>query len=285
VAAIAGATDRMRVGSGGVLLPYYSPRKVAESFGMLEALYPGRIDLGVGRAPGADARTALLLRRDRHSPLPDDFRDQLVELLGYLEGAVPVAGTAVPAGLAGVGHRPEPWLLGSSLQSAIWAAELGIPYAFGDFFTPQGPQIVALYRDRFLPSRRWAEPRVIVGIHVVCAESDDEAERLASSRYVAFAQLTEGRADPMPPPDRALRYLADRDVDPEHLPGRRGAIGSPETVRSQLEEVAGAYGAEEVLLMTWVWDHEARRRSYELVAAAFAHVPADRLEPSLLSGP
>jgi luciferase family oxidoreductase group 1 len=268
IGAIAPRTQRIRVGSGGVMLPHYSPLKVAETFSSLSGLYPERIDLGLGRAPGTDPMTMLALQRDRRHASPDDFIEQLVELLGLLEDRLPPnhpfarhAGT-----LPGLPERPEPWLLGSSPQSALWAAELGLPYSFADFINPEGAAIAADYRGRFIDSERLGAPQVSVGVIAICAESDEEADRLASSSRMMLSLLRQGRLIEIPPVDKALRYLETRERSPG---GRRAVIGAPEAVRAGIEKVAEEYGAEEVLVLTITHDHAARRRSYELIAEAF----------------
>jgi luciferase family oxidoreductase group 1 len=265
---IAASTERIRVGSGGVMLPHYSPLKVAEVFSLLAGLHPERIDLGLGRAPGTDPITMFALQRDRRQAAPDDFVEQLYELLALLEDRMPEdhpfarhAGT-----LPGLPQRPEPWLLGSSPQSAIWAAEFGLPYSFADFINPKGAEIAADYRARFVASERLGAPRLSVGVIAICAETDDEAQELASSSRMMLSLLKRGRLIPIPPVDRALRYLETRERSPG---GRRAIIGSPRTVRSGLEDAAAEYGAEELLLLTITHDHRARQRSYELVAEEF----------------
>jgi luciferase family oxidoreductase group 1 len=268
IGAIAPRTDRIRVGSGGVMLPHYSPLKVAETFSSLSGLHPERIDLGLGRAPGTDPMTMLALQRDRRHAPGDDFIEQLVELLGLLEDRLPPNHPFArhTRTLPGLPERPEPWLLGSSPQSAVWAAQLGLPYSFADFINPQGPPIVADYRGRFVGSERLGAPRVSVGVIAICAESEDEAQRLAASSRMMLSLLRQGRLIEIPPVDKALRYLETR------TPGksdRRAVIGSPETVRAGLGEVAAEYGAEELLVLTITHDHAARRRSYELIAEAF----------------
>jgi luciferase family oxidoreductase group 1 len=266
IGAVAAATARITGGSGGVMLPHYSPLKVAEVFSMLAALYPGRTDLGLGRAPGSDRETMFALQRDRRQVSPDDFPEQLAELLAYLEDDFPdghpLARLAV---LPGGPERPEVWLLGSSPQSAIWAGELGLPYVFADFINPAGAEIAQLYRDRFVPSRRRETPFVGVAVSVVCAEDDVEAQRLASSARMAMTLLRQGRLIPVPPIETALAFFE------EHAPpsGRRAVVGAPATVRAGLEEVVAAYGADEAMVVTITYDHAARRRSYELVADAF----------------
>ena len=268
---VAAATTRIRVGSGGVMLPHYSPLKVAETFSMLSGLYPGRIDLGLGRAPGSDQRTAFALQRDRRERAPDDFFDQLRELLGYLHHTLPTDHPfARVAVLPGEPECPEPWLLGSSPQSAIWAAELGLPYVFADFINSDGAAIAALYRERFQPSEQLAAPRVIVATWALCAETADEAEALASSSRMAMMLLRAGRLIPVPPVDKALAFLAAQERITGALPQhRRLTLGTPDAVREGLTSVAREYGADEVMIVTITHDHAARRRSYELVASAF----------------
>ncbi|HEY6780578.1 MAG TPA: LLM class flavin-dependent oxidoreductase, partial [Thermoleophilaceae bacterium] len=224
------ATERIRVGSGGVMLPHYSPLKVAEQFSMLSGLAPGRIDLGLGRAPGTDQLTMLALQRDRNHVLRDDFAEQLSELLAYLENRLapnhPFARLART--LPGLPERPQPWLLGSSPQSGIWAAQLGLPYSFADFINPQGAAIVADYRARFVDSERLAAPLVSAGVHVICADTDDEAQRLAASGRMSFSLLRQGRLIPIPPVEKALRWQESRESEarPPGSSGRRAIIGS-----------------------------------------------------------
>jgi luciferase family oxidoreductase group 1 len=267
---IASATERIRVGSGGVMLPHYSPLKVAQSFSVLAGLFPGRIDLGVGRAAGTDPMTTFALQRDRRQAAPDDFPQQLAELLAYFDDSFP-DGHALAryvATLPGRPERPVPWLLGSSAQSAIWAGDIGLPYAFADFINGEGAEIAALYRERFTPSHRLDAPETAVAVWALCAETEDEARRLAASSKMTFTLLRHGRLIPVPPPDKALRFLASQG---QNAPGprRRSIVGTPETVRAGLVDVAAQYGAEEVIVVTITYDHDARRRSYELIAEAF----------------
>jgi luciferase family oxidoreductase group 1 len=268
IAAIAAHTARIRVGSGGVMLPHYSPLKVAENFAALCGLYPGRIDLGLGRAPGSDPQTMFALQRDRRELAPDDFPQQLAELLAYLEDDFPPGHPlARLAALPGGPERPDVWLLGSSPQSGEWAAQLGLPYAFADFFSSSsGAPIARRYRERFERSSRRAEPDVAVAVAAICAESDGEAERLASSRRMTAALRHTGKLIALPPVEEALAYLA---AHPAREREQRAVVGSPETVRAGLEEVAEEYAADELLVVTLTYDHDARRRSYELIAEAF----------------
>jgi luciferase family oxidoreductase group 1 len=265
---IAAATKSIRVGSGGVMLPHYSPFKVAETFTILAGLYPGRIDLGLGRASGTDPLTTFALQRDRRQASPDDFPQQLAELLAYFADTLPddhpfqrLAGF-----LPGRPELPVPWLLGSSPQSAIWAAQLGLPYAFADFINPAGSEIAALYRDRFEPSPELAAPRTVVALWALCAPSDEEAQYLASSSRMSMKLLRRGELIAVPPPEKAVAFLEREGRSGPS--GRRAIIGTPEAVRAGIETVAQEYGADEVMVVTITHDHAARRHSYELLAEA-----------------
>jgi len=271
IASIGSITRRIRIGSGGVMLPHYSSLKVAETFSILSALFPDRVDLGIGRAPGTDRATAFALQRDRRQPAPDDFPQQLGELLGYLENRMPQGHPfARLAALPGRPYVPEVWLLGSSAQSALWAADSGLPYVFADFINPDGATYAAIYRDRFCASETLAEPRVIVAGWAICAETEAEAQRIASSARMTRTLLNEGQLIPVPPIDKALRFLAERGPSPDTVARpRRAIIGDPETVKRGIEELAALYGAEEAMIVTITYDHAARRRSYELIAEAF----------------
>ena len=265
VGPVAAATERIRVGSGGVMLPHYSPFKVAENFSLLAGLYPDRIDLGIGRASGTDPLTTYALQRDRREVAPDDFPQQLAELLAHFDRSLPPdhpfsrLGHALPSG----DERPEIWLLGSSPQSAVWAAQLNLPYAFADFINPRGAEIARSYRQN-------AEtPHTAVGVWAIAADTDEEAERLASSIAMGMAMLRQNRPIPVPPPEKAMRYLAQNPAPT----GRRRIVGSPETVKRGIEAVAAEYEADEVIIVTITYDHGARRRSYELIAEAFGLAP------------
>jgi luciferase family oxidoreductase group 1 len=268
IAAIASATSRIRVGSGGVMLPHYSPVKVAEAFSMLSGLYPGRIDLAVGRAPGTDPLTMFALQRDRRQAAPDDFPEQLAELLAYIRDGLPSAHRfARLAALPGLPERPDPWLLGSSPQSGLWAAEVGLPYAFADFITPAGAPIARRYREEFQPSRTRTSPYVIVAAWALCAETDEEAVRLASSARMAFTLMRQGELIPIPRVEIAQRFFEELGTATVPITNRRRWIlGSPSTVRRALDALVEEYAADEVMVVTITHDHGARRRSYELIA-------------------
>jgi luciferase family oxidoreductase group 1 len=268
---LAAATTHLRVGSGGVMLPHYSPVKVAESFSILAGLLPDRIDLGLGRAAGTDPLTTFALQRDRRQASPDDFHEQLVELLALLGDRMPPDHPFARLAQLPTTDRPVPWLLGSSAQSAIWAGELGLPYAFADFINPGGAEFAQLYRERFTPSPESQAPRTAVAAWVIAADTKEEAQRLAASSRMSFALLRRGRLIPVPPPDKAIRWLEEHGESVSSPPsgGRRAILGTPEECRAKIEELASAYGAEEVIAVAIVYDHAARRRSYELLAEAF----------------
>jgi luciferase family oxidoreductase group 1 len=278
--AVGMATNRIRLGTGGVMLPHYSPFKIAETFSMLSGLFPGRIDIGVGRAPGSDGRTAYALQRDRRDRAPDDFPQQLAELLAYLDDTMPrdhpfaLLGKTLP----GRPESPEPWLLGTSPDSAAWAAELGLPYCVADFINPQGAPLADQYGQAFRPNphRSIREPTVMVAVWSICADTAAEAERLASSSRMLFRLLHRGQLIAVPSPEEAMRFLeADGAGSPR---SRRVVLGTPETVRAELEAVAEAYGASEIMVLNILHDHAARCRSYELLAEAFALAPQPALE-------
>jgi luciferase family oxidoreductase group 1 len=268
---IGALTSTMRIGSGGVMLPHYSPLKVAETFSMLAGLFPGRIDLGIGRAAGTDPLTTFALQRDRRQSPPDDFPEQLQELRGYLEQTLPADHPfARVAKLPGNPETPEIWLLGSSPQSAIWAGELGLPYVFADFINSEGAHLAALYRERFIPSARLQEPRVMVATWALCADTRDDAERLSTSSRMALSLLrTTGKTIPVPTVETATRFLEEPAGSLPIARRRRMTVGTKEVVRDGLEAIAGDYGAEEIMIVTITHSHEARKRSYALIAEAF----------------
>ncbi|HRE61584.1 MAG TPA: LLM class flavin-dependent oxidoreductase [Micropepsaceae bacterium] len=278
---VAAATKRIRVGSGGVMLPHYSPMKVAEQFRMLETLHPGRIDLGLGRAPGADPRTTAALQAGP-KPWPIEVYPQQVELVrGFLEeangsaewGAThPYRGIhAMPRGPG----MPEMWILGSSGDSALIAAELGLPYSFAHFIGgAENLSLIDLYRERFKPRRPGDHPRVSIGLSVLVAETEEEARRRATSRNLWVLRLLAGRSGAFPSIEEALAYPYN-DVDRAQLAGieARSVTGTPAHVRARLEELAGRYGAEEILTVTITYDFAHRLQSYELLAEVFGIKP------------
>jgi len=260
---VAGGTKTIRVGAGGIMLPNHSPLVIAEQFGTLESLYPGRIDLGLGRAPGSDQTTARALRRSLHSD-PDEFPRDVVELMDYLSERPRGPVRAVP----GTGLKVPVWILGSSLFGAQLAAMLGLPYAFASHFAPsQLMQAIEIYRDNFKPSEQLDRPYVMLGFNVVAADTDAEAAVLATSLQQAFVNLRSGRPTRLPPPMPG--YV-------DHLgPAERAlldsvlactAIGSPETVKRSLLAFIERTGADELMIAGQIFDHSARLRSFEIVA-------------------
>ena len=276
--AVANATQRIRVGSGGVMLPHYSPLKVAEQFSLLAGLYPNRIDLGLGRAPGSDQRTAIALQQDRRQYAPNQFPEALAELIGYLEDSLPEDHPfrAYGATLPGRPHAPEPWVLGSSPDSVAFAADLGLPYCLADFIAPRLGELAAAYRARFTPRHAGDRPRLMVAVWTVCAETDEAAQRLAAPARMMFAHLLMGKSIAVPPPDVALAWLADRPEVARAFASRRVVAGSPDTVRASLLEIAREYEADELMLVNILHGHDDRKRSYELAMQAMdvATVPA-----------
>ena len=266
---IAAATSRLRVGSGGVMLPHYSPFKVAETFSMLSGLFPGRIDLGIGRAAGTSPMVAYALQRDRRQAAPDDFRDQLDELLALFSNRPVPDKRFLRLGSMHL-DSPEVWLLGSSGDSAVWAADLGLPYAFADFINPGGVPMARCYRENFGASGLLNAPRQAVAAWAICAETDEEAERLSLSFRMMMTMLFRGQTIPVPTVEKAERFLKDEGLLSGETPrGRRILTGTPQRVRESIETLAADYQAEEVLIVNIMHDHQARRHSYELIAEAF----------------
>jgi luciferase family oxidoreductase group 1 len=265
---VAARTSRIRVGSGGVMLSHYSALKVAESFRMLELLFPGRIDLGIGRAPGSDGRTARVLR---HVPEPSGaefFPDQLTELIAFLgDTATPGEVRAMPE-VTGV---PALWLLGSSDQSAMLAAHFGAAFSFAHFINGEGgAEITRAYTQTFRPSAALAAPQASAAVFVVCADTEAEAWRLARSRELFILRLHSGRPGRYPSVEEAeaYPYTAHERAVVEYN-RRRTIAGTPEQVRARLTALAAEYGVDELVIVTITHDPKARLRSYELVAQAF----------------
>jgi luciferase family oxidoreductase group 1 len=258
---VAGGTSRIRVGSGGIMLPNHAPLVIAEQFGTLASMYPGRIDLGLGRAPGTDQLTARALRRDLRNA--DDFPEQLEELRAYFAGdvenvrAVPGEGLDVPI-----------WLLGSSGFSARLAGQLGFPFAFASHFSPDYtlPAIEA-YRSTFTPSQVLDKPYVMVGANVIVAEADEKARYLATSQQQQFLNLIRGRTAPLQPPVESMDYLWS-EYEKAALERQFGSaiVGSRETVKAKLEDFVNMTGADEVIASAHIFHHDDRLRSYEMLA-------------------
>lgn len=262
---VAGGTSTIRVGAGGIMLPNHAPLVIAEQFGTLESLYPGRIDLGLGRAPGSDMQTMRALRRDPASG--DLFPQDVMELLAYFEPAEKGQVRAVP----GAGLRVPVWILGSSLFGAQVAAALGLPFSFASHFAPAMlDAAVALYRREYRPSERNPEPYFMVAANVFAADTDEEARRLFTSVQQVFAGLRRGRPGRLPPPvDDINTVLAPEELLALDQVLSVSAVGSAETVRGELEKIVARTGADEVMAVSQMYDHEARKRSYEILRSAF----------------
>lgn len=263
---IAGGTSTMRVGSGGIMLPNHAPLIIAEQFGTLESLYPGRIDLGLGRAPGADQRTARALRRDLRIG-GDDFPELLEELREYLRPRTSENAGALRA-IPGEGLNIPIWLLGSSDFSARLAGLLGLPFAFAGHFSPNYTlPALQTYRHCFRPSDVLSEPYAMVGVNVMAADTDELAERLATSHYQAFLNLIRGDLKPIQPPvDNMDELWSEFEKMSVQAQLRSSIIGSPDTVKQKLQELLEATQADELMITTQMYRHEDRVRSFEIVA-------------------
>ncbi|WP_269930914.1 LLM class flavin-dependent oxidoreductase [Aminobacter sp. HY435] len=264
IAHVAAGTSTIRVGAGGIMLPNHAPLVIAEQFGTLAALHPGRIDLGIGRAPGTDMLTARALRRNLEAGV-DNFPQDVVELINYFEPATPDQRIrAVP----GEGEQVEVWVLGSSLYGAQLAAMLGLPYAFASHFAPaELDHALEVYRSRFQPSQRLAKPYVMLGVSIVAADTDEQAKLLFTSQQQAFVNLRSGRPGRLPAPVEGY----DRDLDPaarQMLAQTLSCaiVGSRETVQRGIEAFITRTGADELMVTAQVFDHAARKRSYEILA-------------------
>ncbi|MGZ4683545.1 MAG: LLM class flavin-dependent oxidoreductase [Acidimicrobiales bacterium] len=267
IAAVAAVTERIRVGSGGVMLPNHPPLVVAEQFGTLEALYPGRIDLGLGRAPGTDQLAARALRRDPDRA--DDFPREVMQLQAFLAPEQP--GQALRA-MPGAGSEVPLWILGSSLYGAQLAAALGLPYAFASHFAPDA-LLAALqtYRADFQPSDALDQPYAMIGVNVTAADTDAEARRLFTTVQQGFTNLRRGTPGPYPPPidDIDDYWTPSERVQASHML-THSIVGSPETVRAGLERITQLTGADELMVVSAIYDHDQRVRSYEILAEVAA---------------
>jgi len=267
VARLGAETKRIRVGTGGVMLPYYSAFRTAESFRMLEALYPGRIDLGLGRAPGGDGRTAQAVNGGKF-PDSDRFPNQVWELVGHLEGTLPADHPFKRVRLQPeVDTVPEVWLLGSSDYSGALAAELGLSFAFAHFINPRGgDEVTRFYRDNFKGKN---QPGVMVCTFLICAGTDAEAERLAASIDLRRLHMALNIDSPVPTAEEAARHAYSAE-ERQYVMGQRAraVIGGPAKCRRELEEMAALYGADEMMVLTITGDYASRLRSYELLIEA-----------------
>lgn len=281
---VASETKSIRVGSGGVMLPHYSPLKVAEQFRMLEVLNPGRIDLGLGRAPGTDQMTARALQAGPQGWDIDAFPSQVFLLRQFLDdasGRAPIPDDhpyknihAMPRGDISTG--PELWMLGSGMHGAVYAGQLGLPFSHAYFINPEGSEdAVAAYRERFKPSAACPRPRVSMGVAALAAETEEEARALATSRNLWVVRLLTGQPIPFPPPEEVKDYpFTDQELALLRTVQHRSIVGTPEQVRAGLLQLAEAHDAEELVVVTITYDYASRLKSYELLAKAFALTPA-----------
>ncbi|MCI5111225.1 MAG: LLM class flavin-dependent oxidoreductase [Marivita sp.] len=271
---VAAATSRIRVGAGGIMLPNHAPLVIAEQFGTLATLYPGRIDLGLGRAPGSDMATARALRR--HMAPEDSFPQDVQELIGYFDDAA--EDTPVRA-IPGSGTHVPVWILGSSLYGAQLAAWLGLPYAFASHFAPAAlEQALSIYRSTFQPSERLAKPHVMMAAGVCAAPTDDEATFLRSSQILAFARLRTGRPGKLPHPtsDPGSGFSAPVMAQVQQALSC-SATGSPLSVRAQLRALVNTFKPDEMIVTGMIHDHSARVRSFEIAAEVLSELAEDRM--------
>lgn len=265
LAHVAARTDRIRVGPGGIMLPNHKPLRVAELFHTMEALYPGRMDLGIGRAPGSDARASKALGAESPERFGDLFNQMLSLSRGTLPRMHPINGVKVMPNDVGL---PPIWILGSSGASAAAAGGAGMGYSFASHFsaTPPGPAITR-YREAFQPSDEFPEPHAILGVSVICAPTEDEAEYLAASFDLAWLRLNKGDFQPLPTPEEAMDYdytEGDRELIAENR--QRHVVGDPQQVRERLDTMMAESGADELMVVSNIHDHEARLRAYRLIA-------------------
>ncbi len=268
LSAIGRATRHIRLGTGGIMLPHYSALKVAASFSMLAGLYPGRIDLGIGRAPGSDPMTAYALQQDRRTQAQHDFPGQVAELIGHFDGSLPANHPfrRYAATLPGAPEKPDIWMLGSSPDSAHLAGALGLPYCIADFIAGEQVSLAATYRAAFRPSANRAAPEVMVCVWATCAPTEAEANRRAAPARMLFAKMMAGQLIAVPHPDEACAWLAENPT-PDR-PGRRPVLGTPEQCRAQLLEKARIYNADELMLVGIIHSHAHRVEGHALIADA-----------------
>lgn len=272
IAQIASATSEIRVGSGGVMLPNHAPLRVAESFRVLESLHPGRIDLGIGRAPGSDQMTAFALRRSQEA-MSADLPSLVAEMVAYIDGGFPDEHPFSTVRAQPVDTRfPPLWILGSSEESARLAARIGAGYAFAHFLGPRrAPIAMETYRTLFTPSPAFPEPHAILALSAVCAETGEVAEHLYWSIALSVIRMRSGRPGPLPTPDEGFGYDYTASQRDQLMRIRRAQIvGNAESVAAEINDLAELTHADEVMLMTAMHDHEQRVRSYELIASALS---------------
>jgi luciferase family oxidoreductase group 1 len=277
---VAGGTSRIRVGSGGIMLPNHAPLVIAEQFGTLESLYPGRIDLGLGRAPGGDQLTTRALRRGSGNG-GDTFPQELMELQAYFAPAAP---SQLLRAIPGAGLNVPIYLLGSSDFSARLAAELGLPFAFASHFAPDYLEAALdIYRRNFRPSSQLERPHVMIGVNLVSANTDEEATRLFTSLQQMFLGIIRGARIELPPPVETMRGLwsALEEQEAQHKL-YYSAVGSPETIRRELGGLIEQTGADEIIATAQIFDHSARLRSFEIAADVFETLPAEQPLPMRL---
>jgi luciferase family oxidoreductase group 1 len=274
LAHIGAGTTTIRLGAGGIMLPNHAPLMIAEQFGTLAALHPGRIDLGLGRAPGSDQTTARAMRRTLAQG-PDDFPNDVIELMGFLQPAEP--GQAVVA-IPGAGTEVPIWILGSSTYGAQLAAILGLPFGFASHFAPaMMMEAIAIYRERFRPSAQLAEPYVMLGVNIIAADTDAEARYLFTSIQQSFLNIRSGRPSQLPPPvegfeerlDPYARRMLDHSLS-------CAIVGGAETVRAGIVDFVARTGARELMVTANIYDHEKRKRSFAIAAAAHGLTPRDQ---------
>ena len=277
IAHLAAHTAVIRLGSGGVMLPNHSPLVIAEQFGMLEALHPGRIDLGLGRAPGTDQTTAAALRRSFAAEGPEDFPRNLMELIGYFDAGPAQRNPAIQA-TPGRGYRPALWLLGSSDFSAHLAGRLGLPFSFAHHFSGHNTDAaIAAYRAAFRPSAVLERPYVMLGVNALCAPTDDEAHYLAAPSALAMARLRQGRPGLYPTPEEAAAHeFTPLEAEIARTWGRNHIHGDPARVSAGLRQLADRTGAQELMITTVTHDPAHRIRSYRMIADALAVSPRPR---------
>lgn len=282
ISQVAQRTTGLRVGSGGVMLSHYSALKVAESFRMLETLFPGRIDLGIGRAPGSDQLTDQALQTGPGALGPQHYPMQVRDLICFLDQSLPdehpfARITAMPAGPS----SPPVWLLGSTDQSASLAAYFGCPFSFAQFIAGEGgPEAMEAYRQKYQPSERFPEPVASIGVFVICADTEEAAERLMMSRDLSSVRQRTGRAGPVPSYEEASTYVyAPQEESLRQYNRQRWVWGTPEVVHAKLLQLGEAFGVDEFVIVTITPDLESRLRSYELLADAFALTPRSTSTP------